>query len=66
MTKFNQMLELEEKINKAAKECSDRIWNNKKRNPGQDMLATAFIEGVKWLARESMKVKEHENENQMG
>lgn len=54
MTKFDGMLELEEKINKAAKECSDRLWN-KKWNPGQDMLATAFIEGVKWLARESMK-----------
>ena len=54
MTKFDGMLELEEKINKAAKECSDRLWN-KKWNPGQDMLATAFIAGVKWLARESMK-----------
>lgn len=54
MTKFNGMLELGEKINKAAKECSDRLWN-KKWNPGQDMLAIAFIEGVKWLARESMK-----------
>ena len=54
MTKFDGMLELEEKINKAAKECSDRLLN-KKWNPGQDMLATAFIEGVKWLARESMK-----------
>lgn len=49
MTHFDAMLELEEKVNKAAKECSDRLWN-KKWNPGQDMLATAFIEGVKWLA----------------
>lgn len=54
MTKSDPMLELEEKVNKAAKECSDRLWN-KKWNPGQDMLSTAFIEGVKWLARESMK-----------
>lgn len=54
MTKFDEMLELEEKVNNAAKECSDRLWN-KKWNPGQDMLATAFIEGAKWLARESMK-----------
>lgn len=54
MTKFDTMLELEEKVNNAAKECSDRLWN-KKWNPGQDMLKAAFIEGVKWLARESMK-----------
>ncbi|MBO5920945.1 MAG: hypothetical protein J6Q48_00990 [Bacteroidaceae bacterium] len=54
MTKFDGMLELEEKINKAAKECSNRLWY-KKWNPGQDMLVIAFIEGVKWLARESMK-----------
>lgn len=54
MTEFDSMLELEEKVNKAAKECSDRLWN-KKWDPGQDMLKTAFIEGVKWLARESMK-----------
>ena len=54
MTKFDAMLELEEKINKAAKECSDRLWN-KQWNPGQDILKTAFIEGVKWLARESMR-----------
>lgn len=58
MTKFDAMLELEEKINNAARECSNRLWN-KKWNPGQDMLATAFIEGVKWLARESMKEKEN-------
>lgn len=54
MTKFDTMLDLEEKVNKAAKECSDRLWN-KKWNPGQDMLAAAFIEGVKWLAREQKK-----------
>lgn len=54
MTNPDSMLELEERVNKAAKECSDRLWNNK-WNPSQDMLATAFIEGVKWLARESMK-----------
>ena len=58
MTKFDAVLELEEKINNAAKECSDRLWN-KKWNLGQDMLATAFIEGVKWLARESMKEQEN-------
>lgn len=57
MTNFDSMLELEEKVNKAAKECSNRLWD-KKWNPGQDMLATAFIEGVKWLARESMKEQE--------
>lgn len=62
MTTFDAMLELEEKINKAAKECSDRLWN-KRWNPGQDMLATAFIEGVKWLARESMKEKENDKTN---
>lgn len=54
MTKLDEMLELEEKVNNAAKECSDRLWN-KKWDPGQDMLKVAFIEGVKWLARESMK-----------
>lgn len=54
MTNFDSMLELEKKINNAARECSDRIWN-KKWDPKQDMLAAAFIEGVKWLARESMK-----------
>lgn len=54
MTNPDAMLRLEERINKAAKECSDRLWN-KKWNPGQDMLATAFTEGVEWLARESMK-----------
>ena len=56
MTKFDTMLELEEKVNNAAKECSDRLWN-KKWDPAQDMLKVAFIEGVKWLARESMKEK---------
>lgn len=54
MTSFDAMLELEEKMNNAAKECSDRIWN-KKWNPGQDMLKAAFLEGVKWLARELKK-----------
>ena len=54
MTKPDKMLELEEKVNNAAEECSDRLWN-KKWNPRQDMLKVAFIEGVKWLARESMK-----------
>lgn len=54
MTNFDTMLELEEKVNKAAQECSDRLWN-KKWDPKQDMLKVAFIEGVKWLARESMK-----------
>lgn len=48
------MLELEEKVNKAAKECCDRLRNNRKW-PGQDITTAAFIEGVKWLARESMK-----------
>lgn len=48
------MLELEEKVNNAAKECSDRLWR-KEWNPSQDMLSTAFIEGVKWLTRELMK-----------
>ena len=56
MTEFDGMLELEERINKAATACSDRLWN-KKWNPRQDMLKAAFIEGVKWLARESMKEK---------
>jgi len=54
MTKFNEMLELEEKINNAATECSDGLWN-KKWDPKQDMLKVAFIEGVKWLARELKK-----------
>lgn len=54
MTKPDRMQELEEKVNNAAKECSDRLWN-KKWDLGQDMLKAAFIEGVKWLARESMK-----------
>ncbi len=61
MTKFDSMLELEEKINNAAKECSDRLWN-KKWAPKQDMLAAAFIEGVKWLARESMKEQAKQDE----
>ena len=54
MTNFNAMLELEEKMNNAAKECSDRLWN-KKWDPGQDMLRAAFLEGIKWLARELKK-----------
>lgn len=48
------MLELEEKMNNAAEECSDRLWN-KEWNPGQDMLRVAFLEGVQWLARELKK-----------
>lgn len=51
------MLELEEKMNNAAKECSDRLWN-KKWDPRQDMLKAAFLEGVKWLARELKKEQE--------
>lgn len=58
MTKFDTILELEEKMDNAAKECSDRLWN-KKWDPGQDMLKTAFLEGVKWLARE---LKKEQNE----
>lgn len=54
MANFDTMLELEKKANNAAKECSNRLWN-KKWNPGQDMLSTAFLEGVKWLAKELMK-----------
>lgn len=54
------MLELEGKMNNAAKEYSDRIWN-KKWDPGQDMLKAAFLEGVKWLARELKKEQENEN-----
>lgn len=63
MTNFDTMLELEEKINNAARECSDRLWN-KKWNPGQDMLATAFIEGVKWLSRELMKEQTNDKDRE--
>ena len=52
--------EFNEKINNAAKECSDRLWN-KKWNPSQDMLSTAFIEGVKWIIRESLKEQTESN-----
>lgn len=53
------MLELEEKMNNAAKECSDRLWY-KKWDPGQDMLKAAFLEGVKWLARELKKEQDEQ------
>ena len=59
MTKLEQMLELEENMDKAAKECSDTLWN-KKWNPGQDMLRVAFLEGVKWLARELKKEQKND------
>lgn len=54
LTRFDTMVELEKKMNNAAKECSDRLWY-KKWNPDQDMLVAAFTEGVKWLAKELMK-----------
>lgn len=54
LTRFDTMVELEKKVNNAARECSDRLWN-KKWDPKQDMLKAAFIEGVKWLAKELMK-----------
>ena len=53
------ILELEEKMDSAANECSDRLWN-KKWNPGQDMLRVAFLEGVKWLARELKKEQDEQ------
>lgn len=64
MTNFDAMLELEEKMNNAAKECSVRV-RNKYNDPYPDvrvgdMLRSAFLEGVKWLARESMKEQEND------
>ena len=59
------MLELEEKMDNAANECSDRLWN-KKWDPGQDMLRAAFLEGVKWLARELMKGQENGRIKELG
>ena len=53
------ILELEEKMDSAANECSDRLWN-KKWDPGQDMLRVAFLEGVKWLAQELKKEQDEQ------
>lgn len=52
---------LREKMNNAADECSDRLWN-KKWDPKQDMLRVAFLEGVKWLAQELDEDEENEND----
>ena len=66
MTKFDEMLELEEKMNNAAIDCSVRI-RNKYNDPYPDvrvgdMLRASFLEGIKWLARE-LKKEQVENEH---